>query len=220
MPLGSAGSNSQWRKMSMQKGKTVLPVLVGIVVFATAALQSLFVEGDITGTVVPGLHPTTEMVRVPLASLERGLDSVTDAAVEVKTEAFAKAAPSVSVPMPAESTDSVPEGYVYWKTVRAKVTAYEPGRRSCGKFANGKTSIGHNAWNMDGVATDPKAIPYGVYCDVPGIGIREVDDTGSAMRKSWRRYGRYHIDVRMPYYYQAKRWGVKYLDVKLYKKAS
>ncbi len=71
---------------------------------------------------------------------------------------------------------------------------------------------------MDGVAADPRAIPYGTYCVVPGVGGKTVDDTGGAMRQSWRSNGRYHIDVRVPYYGQAKRWGVKYLDVKLYKK--
>jgi len=108
---------------------------------------------------------------------------------------------------------------VYWKTVKAKITAYTPGKESCGKYANGKTSIGKNAWRMVGVATAPKAIPYGTVIDIPGVGKRIVDDTGSAMRRNARR-GIYHIDLRMPYVYQCKRWGIRWMNVKLYRKRS
>jgi len=105
----------------------------------------------------------------------------------------------------------------YWKTVTAKVTAYTPGKESCGKYANGKTSIGRNAWRMIGVATAPKAIPYGTVIDIPGVGKRIVDDTGGAMRQNARR-GIYHIDLRMQYVYQCKKWGVRWMKVKLYRK--
>lgn len=107
---------------------------------------------------------------------------------------------------------------VYWKTVRAYVTAYEPSYRCCGRFADGKTSTGTNAWRMNGVATYKEAIPHGTYMEIPGIGIRVSDDTGRAMRDSWKERGVYHIDVRMTYYYQARRWGHEWLNVKLYKK--
>lgn len=117
----------------------------------------------------------------------------------------------------AVSSASASGDYVYWKTIRARVTAYDPSWRSCGKFADGKTSIGRNAWRTDGVATDPKAIPYGSIVHIPGIGFRTVDDTGSQMKKSWSR-GLYHIDVRMLYHHQARRWGNQYMDVKLYRK--
>ena len=42
-------------------------------------------------------------------------------------------------------------------------------------------------------------------------------DTGPAMKRS-RVRGRYHIDLRMKYYYQARKWGSQNLDVKLYRK--
>ena len=204
--------------MPMRNRKTVKPVLVGVAL-AMAASLGFFVEGETAGTLAPGLHPTTE---VAVAALHDGGGPA--AAVEVDVPAPSakapqkKAAAARAVKARAKS-NPVPPGYVYWKTVRAKVTAYEPSRRSCGKFANGKTSVGQNAWRMDGVATDPRAIPYGTVCVIPGVGVRKVDDTGSAMRRSWRRHRRFHIDVRMTYFYQARRWGVKYLDVKLYKKA-
>lgn len=109
-----------------------------------------------------------------------------------------------------------PPGYRYWKTVNAKVTAYEPSAVSCGKFANGKTSIGRNAWRVSvGVAISPKAIPYGTMLYIPKIGWRKADDTGSAMEHSWGK-GVYHIDVRMTYVYECMLWGKKWLKVDLY----
>ncbi|MCD6405854.1 MAG: 3D domain-containing protein [Planctomycetes bacterium] len=185
------------------------------------ASRSLFVEGEATGGTVPGLHPTTEM---PLAALVGDEPSQVQR-VWVRTPAAPDAGHSAQAARTAPATPRrrtasarIPRGYVYWKTVRAKVTAYDPSRRSCGKFADGKTSIGQNAWVADGVASDPRAIPYGTYVVIPGVGVKEVDDTGKAMRNSWRRHRRYHIDLRMTYPWQANRWGVKYLDIKLYRK--
>jgi 3D (Asp-Asp-Asp) domain-containing protein len=111
----------------------------------------------------------------------------------------------------------VPPGYEYWCTVRAKVTAYDPSAISCGDSADGLTSIGDNAWVLDGVAVDPSAIPYRTRMFIPGIGLREADDTGSAMRRSWRDGRVFHVDVRMSYPWQARRWGVRMLDIPLYR---
>ncbi len=205
------------------RGKhAALAVLLGATAFIIVASKSLFVEGEATGGTVPGLHPTTE---VPLAALIGDHPNNTQR-VESRTPAAADAAPDTQAvrktstrPHHRTVSASIPQGYVYWKTVRAKVTAYDPSRRSCGKFADGKTSIGQNAWVADGVASDPRAIPYGTYVVIPGVGVKEVDDTGKAMRNSWRRHHRYHIDIRMTYRWQANRWGVKYLNIKLYRKA-
>ncbi len=95
------------------------------------------------------------------------------------------------------------------------VTAYCPCRRCCGRHANGRTAGKTNAWKMIGVATFWNAIPKWTIVDIPGIGKKVVDDNGSAMERSWKR-GVYHIDVRMPYHYQARNYGVKYMDVKIY----
>ncbi len=114
----------------------------------------------------------------------------------------------------------LPPGYVFWKEVVAKVTAYEPSEISCAPFADGKTSIGDNAWHLDGVAADPEAIPYRTVVWIPDVGLREVDDTGSAMRRAWRQAKTYHIDLRMTYPHEARAWGVKLLPVRLYRPAS
>lgn len=115
------------------------------------------------------------------------------------------------------TTNPLDKNHTFWKTILAKVTAYTPDFRSCGRFADGRTSIGHNAWNMDGVAADPRAVPYGTLIYIPGVGYKEVDDTGSAMKKSWSR-GIYHFDLRMAYNWNARRWGVKWLRVTLYRR--
>ena len=127
----------------------------------------------------------------------------------------AKKAPEPSKKSVVAKKETTPK-LVYWKTVKAKITAYTPGKESCGRYADGRTSIGRNAWRMTGVATAPKAIPYGTVIDIPGIGKKIVDDTGSAMRRSARR-GVYHIDLRMIYPYQCKKWGIRWMNVKLYR---
>lgn len=115
---------------------------------------------------------------------------------------------------------ALPPGYVFWKEVIAKVTAYEPSELSCPGTADGKTSLGDNAWHLDGVAADPTAIPYRTVVWIPEVGLREVDDTGSAMRRAWREARTYHIDLRMTYPHEARRWGVKLLPVRLYRPAA
>lgn len=109
---------------------------------------------------------------------------------------------------PAE--DECPQTY----TATALVTGYCPCRRCCGRFANGRTSTGTSAWKP-GVAADPDILPYGTVVEVPGYGTHMVDDTGIAMRRSWRRRGRLHIDLRFTYHYQARNWGVRYLRVRI-----
>ncbi len=144
-------------------------------------------------------------------------DPSTSLAVEAAQPAPSLGTDSDSAAPADEASEQVPDGYVYWKTVKARVTAYEPSKRCCGRFADGRTSTGRNAWKMDGCAAYPGAVPYGSLVHIPGVGFRKVDDTGPAMKRSWAK-GRYHIDVRMKYYYQARRWGSKTMDVKLYRK--
>ena len=118
--------------------------------------------------------------------------------------------PAEDAPPPA------PPGYAFWKTIRSKVTAYDPTGCCCGRSADGKTSTGDDAWVLDGVATAPEAIPYRTRLWVPEAGWREADDTGSAMRRAWRR-GRYLIDLRLAAHLEARRWGARDLTVHLYR---
>lgn len=102
-----------------------------------------------------------------------------------------------------------------YREVWATVTAYCPCSRCCGRGSPGVTSTGRSAW-VRGIAADPKAIAYGTRIEVPGYGLHVVDDTGGAMRRSWRTKGRLHLDIRMNYHWQARKWGRRLLKVKIY----
>lgn len=100
------------------------------------------------------------------------------------------------------------------RTVEMLVTAYCPCEICCGEDADGRTALNDDAYVCDGVAADPKAIPYRTKLKIPGVGIREVDDTGGAMRKLWRK-GIYHIDLRFSTHEEALEWGIQTLEVEI-----
>lgn len=106
------------------------------------------------------------------------------------------------------------------QVVKMKVTAYCLCGECCGKWSGGnKTSVGDKATIYDGVAADPKMLPYRTKLNIPGIGIKEVDDTGGGMRQSAKQ-GIYHIDVRMSSHSEARKWGVRWLEVEVLGKPS
>ena len=97
-------------------------------------------------------------------------------------------------------------------TWRMKVTAYCCCSICCEKWSGGGvTSTGRDA-SLPGAAADPRVLPYGTVLDIPGIGVRAIDDTGGAMRKSARKQA-IHIDVRMATHAEARAWGVRWLEV-------
>lgn len=91
----------------------------------------------------------------------------------------------------------------------ARITAYCPCESCCGKWADGLTSRGRNAWRTRGVAVDPKVIPYGSTVSIPGYGDFIADDTGGAMRKP----GQVKIDLRFHTHAAALEFGVKTMEV-------
>jgi len=99
--------------------------------------------------------------------------------------------------------------------IKALVTGYCPCSKCCGRQADGSTSTGRDARKYPGVAADPKAISYGCVVNIPGVGYRQVDDTGGAMRRSWRK-GIYHLDLRFRSHQDALRWGRKWMMVEVY----
>ena len=115
----------------------------------------------------------------------------------------------------------------------AKVTAYCPCPICCGSDSNNITSIGVkvNSGNPNdayGIAADPKAVPYGkrIYIEgyweslqnnktfVPTV-MSTVDDTGAAMRNSWKE-GILHLDVRYRTHSAARKFGTRIMRVFIY----
>jgi len=125
--------------------------------------------------------------------------------------------PEEEIEIEEEAPVIVPgKSYIYQRSLRAKVTGYTPGEESCGPYADGFTSTMSNAWSAWGVAADPTHLPYGTLVFIPGVGYREVDDTGSAMRNAWRKNKETHIDLRFQKLNAAKEWGVRHLTVHVF----
>ena len=87
------------------------------------------------------------------------------------------------------------------------VTAYCTCPICCGQWADGRTATG--TWATEGrtVAADPLVFRMGTCVSVPGVGRRTVEDTGSAIK--WRA-----IDVFIDNHERARRFGVRFLNVK------
>lgn len=101
------------------------------------------------------------------------------------------------------------------KIVKATVTGYCIGECCCGEYADGKTALGDDAAIYDGAAVSFEAIPKRTKILIPGIGVKEADDTGGAMRRAWREKGEYHIDIRFPGHKEAREWGIQELKIKI-----
>ena len=69
----------------------------------------------------------------------------------------------------------------YKKLMRMEATAYEPGPRSCGRFASGWTSAGYEA-GYGVVAVDPNVIPLHTRLFIEGYGYAVAGDRGSAIK--------------------------------------
>ena len=75
-------------------------------------------------------------------------------------------------------------------------TAYDPGPRSCGRYADGYTATGVKA-ERGVVAVDDRVIPMGARLYIPGYGFAVAADRGSAIK------GR-RIDLCFPTYWEAR----------------
>jgi len=95
-----------------------------------------------------------------------------------------------------------------YQEIEMEVTAYCPCKKCCGKFSDGKTSIGNDAYSR-GVAVDPKVISYGTKIYIPDYGIAIADDCGSAIVGG-------KLDVRFKTHQEALEWGRRTCVVKVY----
>lgn len=85
------------------------------------------------------------------------------------------------------------------RVMRMTATAYDPGPRSCGKYATGRTAIGLRA-GYGVVAVDPKVIPMGTRLYVEDYGYAIAGDRGSAIKGN-------RIDLGFNTYAEARRFG-------------
>lgn len=67
------------------------------------------------------------------------------------------------------------------RIIKMKATAYDPGPRSCGKYATGRTACGLRA-GYGVVAVDTKVIPMGSKLYIEGYGHAIAGDRGRAIR--------------------------------------
>lgn len=89
--------------------------------------------------------------------------------------------------------------------LRMEATAYYPGPKSCGKYADGYTANGTKA-GKGVVAVDTRVIPFGTKLYVPGYGFAIAADRGSAIKGN-------RIDLCFDTYSEAIRFGRKMVDV-------
>ncbi|NIP22951.1 MAG: hypothetical protein GWN67_03005 [Phycisphaerae bacterium] len=106
---------------------------------------------------------------------------------------------------------TAPQETSQWQTVRMRVTAYCACRRCCGKFADGITASGHKIRQGDTFAAADKKYSFGTEMVVAGYNNGkpiEVLDRGGAIRGN-------KLDVFFNSHRKARKWGVKYIDVKV-----
>jgi 3D (Asp-Asp-Asp) domain-containing protein len=92
------------------------------------------------------------------------------------------------------------------RMMRMVATAYDPGPRSCGKYATGRTCIGMKA-GYGVVAVDPRVIPFRTKLYIEGYGYAIAGDSGRAIKGN-------RIDLGFNTYSTAKRFGRR--SVKVY----
>jgi 3D (Asp-Asp-Asp) domain-containing protein len=93
-----------------------------------------------------------------------------------------------------------------WRNpLRMHATAYDPGPRSCGKYASGYTAIGMKA-KKGVVAVDDRVIPMGTRLYIPGYGFAVAGDRGSAIKGK-------RIDLCFATYWEARQWGRRKVNV-------
>lgn len=110
--------------------------------------------------------------------------------------------------------NTAPQQTSQWRTVRMRVTAYCACRRCCGKFADGITASGHKIRRGDTFVAADKRYSFGtemIVADYNKGKPIKVLDRGGAIRGN-------KLDVFFNSHRKARKWGVKYIDVKVRRK--
>lgn len=91
------------------------------------------------------------------------------------------------------------------RAITMRASAYDPGPRSCGKYADGYTANGMRA-GKGVVAVDPRVIPLGTKLYIEGYGLAIAGDTGGAIKGL-------RIDLGYDTYAEAIRFGRRTVKV-------
>ena len=91
------------------------------------------------------------------------------------------------------------------KILKMHATGYDPGPRSCGKYATGRTACGMKA-GYGVVAVDTDVIPMGTKLYIEGYGHAVAGDRGSAIKGN-------RIDLGFDTYREARKFGRKQVVV-------
>lgn len=125
-------------------------------------------------------------------------------------------APQARAPKAPRARASAPAGRRSY-LMRMRVTAYSPDRRSCGIWADGITASGKNVYTNGSrfVAADTRILPFGTQVAIPGYngGVAvPVLDRGGAIKGN-------RLDVFFRTHEQARRWGTRWVMVRVYEPA-
>jgi 3D (Asp-Asp-Asp) domain-containing protein len=108
-----------------------------------------------------------------------------------------------------QASTSTVENSAEYKTIKVKATAYTGSCKGC----SGITATGINLKknpSLKVISVDPKVIPLGSKVYVDGYGYAVAGDKGSAIKGN-------KIDVFIPNHNNAVNWGVKTVNVRIYK---
>lgn len=102
------------------------------------------------------------------------------------------------------------EEVLYKTSIRVKATAYTSFDPGVGTVTASGATVKRNPGGYSTIAVDPRVIPLGTRVYVDGYGFAIAEDTGGAIKGNT-------IDVFMHTTEEARRWGVKYLNVYILK---
>ncbi len=108
--------------------------------------------------------------------------------------------------------------FVYWKTLRMRVTSYAPDRRCCYPFNGTVTASGKSVTTNGGhlVAADTNIVPFNDLITIPGYAGDQpvpVLDRGGAIKGN-------RLDVLRPTFAAARQWGSRILFVRIFRPAT
>jgi 3D (Asp-Asp-Asp) domain-containing protein len=167
--------------------------------------------------IIPALRPPAKAEAVPSGASKTIVPNAHPAEptlsgdVDEKPEGESVSGSAEVPAKPGHMTVSHPRYIEKWMFITGYCPCEICTKKQPGHPYYGVTSTGDDARVLDGVAAAYTLLPElreRTKVIIPGIGMREVDDTGGAMRQNARR-GIYHLDVRYANHeeaFKATRW--------------